>query len=106
MLAGLFLSLLSFGSEYVTLQIIEAHNEFLEIFEQEKGALLAVKAPEPPLSRSLTCMIRDGLANGSFWFFHALENPRGLLSLFFEHLMPRYASSTDPIVYDIILIGP
>ncbi|OJD10514.1 hypothetical protein AJ78_08497 [Emergomyces pasteurianus Ep9510] len=80
----------------------KAHDEFLEIFEKEEKTMRETEPRKLPFSGSLTAIMRNGWANGSFWFFYALENPKGLFSLFFIHLMPRYGDSTNPNFYDVL----
>ncbi|EEP78370.1 predicted protein [Uncinocarpus reesii 1704] len=80
----------------------KTHNEFLEIFEQEEKAIRKAESHRLLFCHSLAGIIRNGLENGSFWFFYALENPKGLFSLFFYHLMPRYGDSTNPNFYDVM----
>lgn len=35
---------------------------------------------------------KKGWTIGNFWYFHALESPKGLYNLFLGHIQPRYAS--------------
>lgn len=66
----------------------EAEDEFLEIFEEEEKSF--------PLNGDYsyrTTLMRKGWTVGNFWYFHALESPKGLYNLFLDHIQPRYASS-------------
>ena len=66
----------------------EAKDEFLEIFEEEEKLF--------PLNGDYsyrTNLMRKGWTIGNFWYFHALESPKGLYNLFLDHVQPRYTSS-------------
>ena len=72
--------------------ILDAYNhllkEFFICFEEEerkafnqKVSLLAMKS------------IRDCWHNGKIWYFHALDNPKVLVNLFFQHIRQHFSNS-------------
>ncbi|PLB43859.1 hypothetical protein P170DRAFT_369672, partial [Aspergillus steynii IBT 23096] len=67
------------------------HSEFMEIFAEEEK-LLSKKEDRPFI---LTEIIKRGLGNGSFWYFHALDNPKGLYNIFLDHIQPIFARLDD-----------
>lgn len=67
----------------------KAHDEFMEIFEEEEKRY-------PPLfdvSSYRTNIMRKGWKIGNFWYFYALDCPKGLFHLFRDHIQPRFAPS-------------
>ena len=36
--------------------------------------------------------MRNGWRVGNFWYFHALDSPKGLFNLFSQHIYPLFAS--------------
>ncbi|KAJ5545521.1 hypothetical protein N7461_007825 [Penicillium sp. DV-2018c] len=65
------------------------HDKLMEIFEQEERQF-------PPLFS--TCTFRTNIMSkgwkvGNFWFFHALDSPKGLYNLFRDHIQPIFAPS-------------
>lgn len=63
-------------------------DEFLGIFEEEEKLF--------PLDGDCsyrTNIMKRGWTIGNFWYFHALESPKGLYNLFLDHIQPRYAPS-------------
>jgi len=67
----------------------KAYDEFLEIFEEEELRY-------PPLFNACsyrTNIMRKGWKIGNFWYFHALDSPKGLFNLFRDHIQPRFAAS-------------
>ncbi|RDW68765.1 uncharacterized protein DSM5745_08525 [Aspergillus mulundensis] len=69
----------------------KVHAEFLGIFEEEEQAYS--QAGNKTLG--LTNIMRRGWEIGSFWYFHALETPKGLYNIFLEHIQPRFAKLDD-----------
>ena len=39
--------------------------------------------------------MRNGWQVGRFWYFHALDTPKGLFNLFSQHIYPLFASSSQ-----------
>ncbi|PGH11573.1 hypothetical protein AJ79_04831 [Helicocarpus griseus UAMH5409] len=78
------------------------YDGFLEVFEKEEKSMGEKEPHKPLLPHGLTGIMRKGLTTGSFWFFHALENPKGLFSLFFCHLLPRYGDARNPNLYNVL----
>lgn len=66
-----------------------AYSEFMDIFEKEE-------------KKSSDCSYRTDIMRtswemGSFWYFHALDSPKGLFNLFRDHIQPMFASRrADP----------
>ncbi|PYH81174.1 hypothetical protein BO82DRAFT_416330 [Aspergillus uvarum CBS 121591] len=54
----------------------EAHGRFMDIFQEEEKRWEA----------------------GNFWYFHALDSPKGLFNIFRDHIQPKFAASqsADP----------
>lgn len=72
----------------------KAHDKFMEIFEEEEKrypALFNVCAYR-------TNIMRKGWKIGNFWFFQALDSPKGLFNIFRDHIQPKFAASqsADP----------
>ncbi|KAL3457958.1 hypothetical protein BJX64DRAFT_302290 [Aspergillus heterothallicus] len=72
----------------------KAHDQFMEIFEEEEKRY-------PPLFNAhayRTNIMRKGWEVGNFWFFQALDSPKGLFNIFRDHIQPRFApsQSADP----------
>ncbi|CZS99684.1 hypothetical protein WAI453_002381 [Rhynchosporium graminicola] len=59
--------------------------EFIDVFEREERALLGAgqKLQQAP-------MMRRCWESGAFWYFQALNSPKGLLSVFTEHIQRRF----------------
>lgn len=67
----------------------KAHHEFMEIFEKEEKSL-------PPMNGVCsyrTNIMRKGWKIGNFWYFQALDSPKGLFNIFRDHIQPIFASS-------------
>lgn len=67
----------------------EAHEEFVDVFEKEEKLF-------PPINNTYshrTTLVRSGWQGGNFWYFHALESPKGLFNLFHQHVYPIFAPS-------------
>ncbi|CEJ59477.1 hypothetical protein PMG11_08102 [Penicillium brasilianum] len=68
-----------------------AHEEFVDIFEEEEKLF-------PPINHSCsyrTNLMKRGWQIGSFWYFQALDNPKGLFNLFHQHIHPIFVSAHD-----------
>jgi hypothetical protein len=65
----------------------KVHAEFMNIFEEEEQA--HSRAGDKTLG--LTSIMRKGWEIGNFWYFHALETPKGLYNIFQEHIQPRFS---------------
>ncbi|CAI7623053.1 unnamed protein product [Penicillium manginii] len=64
-----------------------AYEEFVDIFEEEEKQF-------PPINNAYsyrTDLMRNGWQVGKFWYFHALESPKGLFNLFCQHIYPLFA---------------
>lgn len=70
----------------------EACAEFMDIFEEEE------EKSYPPIKSICsyrTTLMRKGLENGNFWYFQALESPKGLYNLFRQHIHPIFEPTRD-----------
>ncbi|KAH8425840.1 uncharacterized protein LDX57_003584 [Aspergillus melleus] len=67
------------------------HSEFMDAFAREGESLFEKHAR----AFSLTDIIKWGLENGSFWYSHALDNPKGLYNIFLDHIQPIFAKLDD-----------
>ena len=69
----------------------EAYGEFTKIFEEEEKSY-------PPINGICsyrTALMRRGLEIGNFWYFKALESPKGLYNLFRQHIHPIFDPTRD-----------
>ncbi|KAI9034908.1 uncharacterized protein KD926_005031 [Aspergillus affinis] len=67
----------------------EAYEEFVDIFEEEEKLF-------PPINNVYsyrTTLMRNGWQVGNFWYFHALDSPKGLFNLFRQNVYPIFAPS-------------
>ncbi|KKK16642.1 hypothetical protein ARAM_000507 [Aspergillus rambellii] len=69
----------------------EIHAEFMNVFEEEEQARSRVWGK----TIGLTSIMRKGWEMGNFWYFHALETPKGLYNIFLEHIQPRFSKLDD-----------
>ncbi|GAB1209181.1 hypothetical protein APSETT445_007949 [Aspergillus pseudonomiae] len=69
----------------------KVHAEFMNVFEEEEQ----VHARAGNKTSGLTSIMRKGLETGNFWYFHALETPKGLYNIFLEHIQPRFSKLND-----------
>ncbi|RAL14569.1 uncharacterized protein BO97DRAFT_386335 [Aspergillus homomorphus CBS 101889] len=67
------------------------HAEFMNVFEEEEEA--HSRAGNKTLG--LSGIMRKGWKLGSFWYFHALETPKGLYNIFLDHIQPRFSKLDD-----------
>lgn len=65
--------------------------EYTKLYEEFVEALHEEEL-EAYQSNSLTRLVRTCWDRGSFWYFHALDNPSALLALFIDHIQPRFAT--------------
>lgn len=72
----------------------KAHHQFMEVFEEEEKTF----APWTDASPSRTNIMRRGWKIGNFWYFQALDSPKGLYNVFRDHIQSKFAPSqnTDP----------
>ncbi|PWY93952.1 hypothetical protein BO94DRAFT_612638 [Aspergillus sclerotioniger CBS 115572] len=71
-------------------EFARAH-EFVEVFEEEEKLV-------PPINDDhsyRTNLMRRGWQIGNFWYFQALDSPKGLYNLFEQHIHPIFASNTS-----------
>lgn len=72
----------------------EAHHEFVDTFEEEEKSF----PPRGGVDSYHTNIIRNGWKIGNFWYFQALDSPKGLYNIFPDHIQPNFAPShnVDP----------
>ncbi|OOF98994.1 hypothetical protein ASPCADRAFT_162880 [Aspergillus carbonarius ITEM 5010] len=70
----------------------DIHSEFMDVFEEEERLL----SPKADRAFNLSHVMRKGWETGSFWFFHALDNPKGLYNMFLDHIQPIFAKLDEP----------
>ncbi len=75
------------------------HKEFLDAFEKEERLL----SPTKHSALYRTNIMRTGWKIGNFWYFHALQSPKGIYNLFLQHIQPRFAPSHNESVFDRIV---
>ncbi|CAG8224617.1 unnamed protein product [Penicillium salamii] len=66
-----------------------AYEEFVDVFEEEEKHF-------PPINNVCSYrsnLMRNGLQVGNFWYFHALDSPKGCFNLFQKHMYPMFTSS-------------
>jgi hypothetical protein len=69
----------------------EAYKEFVDIFEGEEKLC-------PPINNVYsyrTTLMRNGWEIGNFWYFHALDSPKGLYNLFRQQIYPIFSPSHE-----------
>lgn len=67
----------------------QARQEFMEVFEEEEKSFTPFNGGA--LKRST--IMRNGWKVGNFWYFQALDDPKGLYNLFHQHMQPIFAPS-------------
>lgn len=77
----------------------EAYEEFVDVFEEEEKEFPPINS----LNSYRTALMRNGWKTGSFWYFHALESPKGLFNLFRQHIYSIFAPSSQ-IVSDFAAV--
>ncbi|GLA85676.1 hypothetical protein AtubIFM56815_009917 [Aspergillus tubingensis] len=70
----------------------DVHAEFMHIFEQEEQVYAGAAGTR---TSNLTSIMKKGWGIGSFWYFHALETPKGLYNIFLDHIQPRFLKVDD-----------
>ncbi|KAJ5162085.1 hypothetical protein N7492_007477 [Penicillium capsulatum] len=79
----------------------QAYEKFMEIFEEEEKLI-----PFDNEDSYRTNLMRNGWRIEKFWYFHALDSPKGLFDLFRQHVYPLFAHSDhvssefSPVVSD------
>ncbi|KAJ5515609.1 hypothetical protein N7527_007169 [Penicillium freii] len=68
----------------------EAYEEFVGVFEEEKQF-----SPINNDHSYRTNLMRNGWQIGNFWYFHALDSPKGLFNLFSQHICPLFGPSSQ-----------
>lgn len=69
----------------------EAYEEFVGIFEEEEQQFSPINNDHS----YRTNLMRNGWQVGNFWYFHALDSPKGLFNLFSQHIYPLFAPSSQ-----------
>ena len=67
----------------------EAYHEFMEIFEEEEKSFPMMNG----VASYRTNIMRRGWEIGNFWYFQALDSPKGLYNIFRDHIQPIFAPS-------------
>ena len=67
------------------------HVAFFSAFTKEEKYL----SPKKGDSLLSTHTLRKNWATDRVWYLHALDNPRVLCNLFFQHIQPMFAQSLD-----------
>ncbi|KAL5336617.1 hypothetical protein BJX70DRAFT_271919 [Aspergillus crustosus] len=63
--------------------------EFMDVFEEEEQSQSA------STPHNLTEIMNDGWKTGKFWYFHALDSPKGLYNIFLNHIQPLFTKLDD-----------
>ncbi|PYH97167.1 hypothetical protein BO71DRAFT_417271 [Aspergillus ellipticus CBS 707.79] len=69
----------------------QLHDEFVDVFEGEEGSF-------PPINNAgsfRTNLMRKTWQTGGFWYFQALDSPKGLYNLFQQRIHPIFRSNTE-----------
>ena len=69
----------------------EAYAEFMNIFEEEEKSYPLING----ICSYRTTLMRRGLESGNFWYFQALESPKGLYNLFRQQIHPIFEPNRD-----------
>ena len=80
------LSLDSLDTDLSAYQI--AYTEFMKAFEAEERSLGKVDIPH-------TRIMRNGWETGNHWYLSALDSPKGLSSLYYSHIRPKFEKLED-----------
>ncbi len=72
------------------------HNEFLDAFENEERSFPTINGDASYRTR----IMRRGWTIGNFWYFHALDNPKGLYNMFIQHIQPMFIDLDDKGIID------
>jgi hypothetical protein len=60
--------------------------EFVDAFEKEEKLFSPFNSDVSHRTR----IMRRGWTAGNFWYFHALDNPKGLYNIFLQHIQPMF----------------
>ncbi|KAJ5585282.1 uncharacterized protein N7459_005082 [Penicillium hispanicum] len=71
----------------------QAYHEFVDVFEGEEKKLVGTPISDNPSYKAL--LMRKGWQTGNFWYFHALDSPKGLYNLFQQHISPLFVSTHE-----------
>lgn len=75
------------------------HEEFLDAFEREENAL----SQRQKSASYRAGVMRKGWKIGNFWYFHALDSPRGMMNLWLQHIHPAFTRTQDDDIFDQIV---
>lgn len=67
----------------------KAHEQLTKIFEEEEKLCL----PFFDVSSYRANIMRKGWKIGNFWYFQALDSPKGLFNIFRDHIQPIFSAS-------------
>ncbi|KAJ5986545.1 hypothetical protein N7451_010910 [Penicillium sp. IBT 35674x] len=67
----------------------EAYKEFVDVFEEEEKTV----RPINDTNSYRTTIMKSSWQTGQFWYFHALDSPKGLFNLFGQHIYPVFTRS-------------
>ncbi|KAG4433685.1 hypothetical protein IFR05_010824 [Cadophora sp. M221] len=73
------------------------HGEFVDAFENQERMFPRGNGDELYRTR----IMRRGWTTGNFWYFHALDNPKGLYNIFLQHIQPMFTVLDDTGMADI-----
>ncbi|EEP75808.1 predicted protein [Uncinocarpus reesii 1704] len=68
------------------------YERFVDIFEREEQNM------KTPLHYSPSACMKTALISGRYWYFNALQTPKGLFNLFRQHLRSRFDKTPLPVV--------
>lgn len=71
------------------------YQEFPEVFEEEEKSLAPLTNIPTHVFSYRANLMRRALQTGSFWYFHALNIPKGMYNLFSQHIHPVFGSSPE-----------
>ncbi|KAF4620088.1 hypothetical protein G7Y89_g14735 [Cudoniella acicularis] len=69
----------------------QVRQKFMQIFEEEERSSCSGNS----VNTFRTDIMRKGWAKGNFWFFGALESPKGLYNIFRDHIQAIFAPPED-----------
>lgn len=69
----------------------KAYEVFVDTFKEEERTYPPVR----DVCAYRANLMRRGWQTGSFWYFHALDSPKGLFNLFEQHIHPMFVSSCE-----------
>lgn len=71
------------------------YQEFMDVFEEEEKRFAPLTNIPTHVFSYRTHLMRRALQTGSFWYFGALNSPKGMYNLFSEHIHPVFGSSPE-----------